>query len=328
MVLITHDYDTAPGSGWTSLDTGSPPLSRRSGSGYTLLVYTLSYSRTTALAYTLSFIAFPHSFFFSSRPSFHVFFTLSCLLFLQVSSLHGLKNKMFKSGSRRPRRPSTGKATPSRELARTQMLRSGPLLCHLVPEQAGGLVQEARRLPQDSFGQQFSTCTGSGFSSRREFFSSCRECRSPWYGAVAPTCGLYHRRGLRWRCRSLPVVSLHLPGHVSRGPGSWKKRRNRRSRAEAVATSAAGVPIEEPEYSPPPESREPAGTLGALSQMHPRLKLSLSHAWACLPREVVSISWEDLFASRRRDAMIVYQTTSVLTRGDREPEQVALHEDR
>ena len=91
--------------------------------------------------------------------------------------------------------------------------------------------------------------------------------------------------------------------------GVLQDRRNRRSRAEAVATPAARAPSEEPEYSPPPESREPGWTLGAPSQMHLRLELSLAHAWARLPRDVGTISWEDLFAGRRRNAMIVYQAT-------------------
>ena len=100
--------------------------------------------------------------------------------------------------------------------------------------------------------------------------------------------------------------------------GVLQDRRNRRSRAEAVATPAARAPSEEPEYSPPPESREPVGTLGAPSQMHPRLELSLAHAWARLPRDVGTISWEDLFAGRRRDAMIVYQATLGYSREETE----------
>ena len=71
--------------------------------------------------------------------------------------------------------------------------------------------------------------------------------------------------------------------------GVLQDRRDRRSRAEAVATPAARAASEEPKYSPPPEFREPAGTLGAPSQLHPRLELSLTHAWSCLPRDVGTI---------------------------------------
>ena len=95
-------------------------------------------------------------------------------------------------------------------------------------------------------------------------------------------------------------------------------RRNRWSRAEAVASHAARVPSQGPEYSPPPESREQAGTLGAPSQINPRLELSLTHAWARLPRDVGTISWEDLFAGRRHDAMIVYQATLGYSREETE----------
>ena len=85
-----------------------------------------------------------------------------------------------------------------------------------------------------------------------------------------------------------------------------------------MTSPTARVPSEEPEYSPPPESREPAGTLGAPSQMHPRIELSLTHAWAHLSRDVGTISWEDLFAGRRRDAMIVYQATLGYSREETE----------
>ena len=44
--------------------------------------------------------------------------------------------------------------------------------------------------------------------------------------------------------------------------GVLQDRRNRRSRAEAVATPAARAPSEEPEYSPPPESRDRWGPSG------------------------------------------------------------------
>ena len=59
-------------------------------------------------------------------------------------------------------------------------------------------------------------------------------------------------------------------------------------------------------------------TFGAPSHMYPRLELSLTHAWARLPRDVGAISWGDLFAGRRRDAMIVYQATLGFSREETE----------
>ena len=79
-----------------------------------------------------------------------------------------------------------------------------------------------------------------------------------------------------------------------------------RAQAQAVVTPAAKVPSEA-EYVPAPVFRVTAGTLGDPKQDHARLKLDLSRPWARFPRDMRTVSWEDLFASWRRDVLIVYQ---------------------
>ena len=68
-------------------------------------------------------------------------------------------------------------------------------------------------------------------------------------------------------------------------------------------------PIPQVAVVPAPVFREPAGTLGTPNQAHARLKLDLGRSWARYPRDMRTISWEDLLASKRRDVVIVYQAT-------------------
>ena len=87
-----------------------------------------------------------------------------------------------------------------------------------------------------------------------------------------------------------------------------QERLARRAQAEAMETPAARAPPEA-EYVPAPVFREPAGTLGGPNQAHARLELDLGRSWARFPRDMRIISWEDLFASKRSDVVIVYQAT-------------------
>ena len=78
------------------------------------------------------------------------------------------------------------------------------------------------------------------------------------------------------------------------------------AQAEALETPAVRVAAAA-EYVPAPVFREPAGTLGVPNQAHARLDLDLTQSWARFPRDTGKISWEELFASQRRDVLIVYQ---------------------
>ena len=89
----------------------------------------------------------------------------------------------------------------------------------------------------------------------------------------------------------------------------------RRAQAEAVETPVERAPPEA-EYIPAPVFLEPAGTLGASIQAHARLELDLSRWWVRFPRDKCTTSWEDFFASKRRNVMIVYQATVGYTQAE------------
>ena len=118
--------------------------------------------------------------------------------------------------------------------------------------------------------------------------------------------------------RRLEDVGVTVEGTPIYGPppsltrDAWsmflQERLTRRAQTEAVVTPAARVPAEA-EYVPAPALREPAGTLGPPNQDHAGLELDLSRPWARFPRDMRTVSWEELFASRCHDFLIVYQDT-------------------
>ena len=125
--------------------------------------------------------------------------------------------------------------------------------------------------------------------------------------------------------RRLDDVAVEVEGTPSYEPppteaqDAWaavlQDRSTRRAQTEAVETPAVKIPTVS-EYVPAPVFREPAGTLGTPNQAHARLDLDLTRQWARFPRDMGTISWEDLFASRRRDVVIVYQATIGYTQAE------------
>ena len=122
--------------------------------------------------------------------------------------------------------------------------------------------------------------------------------------------------------RRLDDLAVEVDGTLSYEPppteaqDAWaavQDRSTRRAQTEAVETPAVSVPTVS-EYVPAPVFREPAWTLGAPNQAHARLDLDLTRQWARFPRDMGTISWEDLFSSRRREVVIVYQATIGYTR--------------
>ena len=98
VVLNTHKYHMGPRSGWTSADTIIHPFLHSWVHVIPFVFTSLHPSPHTALACTLSFIAFPVP--FPSRHAPPITFYSRLFLFVprQVSRLHGLKYKMVNEG--------------------------------------------------------------------------------------------------------------------------------------------------------------------------------------------------------------------------------------
>ena len=125
--------------------------------------------------------------------------------------------------------------------------------------------------------------------------------------------------------RRLDDVAVEVEGTPSYEPppteaqDSWaavlQDLSTRRAQTEAVETPAVRLPAVS-DYVPAPVFREPAGTLGTPNQAHARLELDLTRQWARFPRDMGTIFWEDLFASRRHDVVILYQATIGYTQAE------------